>query len=51
MEVKLIKCIGDGEGNFKDKIITKGVRNHESGIIDSDGNGDFDILRKLYYNL
>lgn len=45
------KCrilLGDGNGNFKDSVITTGFGNHQSHIADMDGDGDLDILAKPY---
>lgn len=45
------KCrilLGDGKGNFTDYIINEGFSNHESKIIDLDGDGDLDVLSKPF---
>ena len=40
--------LGDGKGNFTDYVIAKGFGNHESRIVDLDGDGDYDILGKPF---
>jgi len=47
-ECKTIICWGEGNGRFKEEIITKGKANHESKLGDLDGDGDIDILSKPY---
>jgi len=45
------KCrilLGDGAGHFKDYIVSSGYGNHESLIVDLDGDGDYDIFGKPY---
>lgn len=39
---------GDGKGNFKKEIFTKGFGFHEAKLADLDGDGDIDILSKPY---
>lgn len=39
---------GDGKGNFNLQELGKGIGNHESRIVDLDGDGDLDILTKPY---
>jgi hypothetical protein len=46
---KNLILLGDGKGNFPDKIlISLGIDLHESEIADLDGDGDYDILGKPY---
>ena len=40
--------LGDGKGNFKKTLISKGIGLHQSAIADLDGDGDLDILGKPY---
>jgi len=40
--------LGDGQGHFQTQIIAEGIENHESKIADLDGDGDYDILDKIY---
>ncbi len=40
--------LGDGKGNFTDKVLFTGYGNHESRIGDLDGDGDYDIFGKPY---
>ena len=47
-DAKLRILLGDGKGNFTDYIINEGFSNHQSKIVDLDGDGDFDILSKPY---
>jgi hypothetical protein len=47
-EAKTRILLGDGKGNFEEKIIHKGFGLHESRIADLDGDGDYDILGKPY---
>ena len=43
---------GDGKGNFtRELIISEGIDNHESKIVDLDGDGDLDILGKGYNHI
>lgn len=37
-----------GKGNFGQSVISTGIGNHESRIADLDGDGDLDMLAKLY---
>ncbi|MBZ0255087.1 VCBS repeat-containing protein, partial [bacterium] len=39
---------GDGNGNFRLKLVSMGIGNHESRLADLDGDGDLDILTKPY---
>jgi hypothetical protein len=41
---------GDGRGSFINKLLAKGIDNHESRIADLDGDGDPDIVTKPYNN-
>lgn len=44
--------LGDGKGNFpREIVISVGVDNHESKIIDLNGDGKYDILSKGYNHL
>ncbi|RQW07024.1 hypothetical protein EH222_07810 [candidate division KSB1 bacterium] len=40
--------LGDGKGHFEEMVISSGFANHESKIVDLDGDGDYDILGKPY---
>lgn len=40
--------LGDGKGNFEEKILLEGYGLHESLLVDLDGNGSPDILGKPY---
>lgn len=39
---------GDGTGSFELEIITVGIANHESRLVDLDGDGDLDVLAKPF---
>lgn len=45
---KMRILLGDGRGNFEDYIISEGFGNHESRIVDLNGDGFFDIVGKPY---
>ncbi len=40
--------LGDGTGNFQDYVISTGFGNHESRMVDLNGNGLYDIVGKPY---
>jgi hypothetical protein len=40
--------LGDGKGNFKTHVATRGFGHHESRVADLDGDGTLDILGKPY---
>ena len=39
---------GDGKGNFRTRVISTGIGNHESRLADLTGNGRLDIVGKPY---
>ena len=45
---KNMLLLGDGQGHFRRRIISEGIANHESKIVDLDGDGDYDVLGKPY---
>lgn len=47
-ESKVYILFGDGEGGFTKYVPVTGFDNHESKIVDLDGNGTLDILGKPY---
>ncbi len=47
-KAKNMLLLGDGKGRFQTQIVSEGIENHESKIADLDGDGDYDILDKLY---
>ena len=47
-KAKNMLLLGDGRGHFQTQIISEGIENHESKIADLDGDGDDDILDKIY---
>ena len=47
-KAKNMLLLGDGQGHFQTEIVSEGIENHESKIADLDGDGDYDILDKLY---
>jgi hypothetical protein len=47
-ESKIYLLLGDGNGGFTTTVVATGFDNHESKILDLDGDGDLDILGKPY---
>jgi hypothetical protein len=47
-DAKMRILLGDGQGNFEDYVINTGFGNHESRIIDLNGDGFYDIVGKPY---
>jgi hypothetical protein len=47
-ESKARLLLGDGRGNFTQRIIVQGYGHHESWMADLDGDGDYDLLGKPY---
>jgi len=47
-DAKARVLLGDGNGHFRDVVITEGFGHHESRIVDLDGDGDYDIFGKPY---
>ena len=47
-DARAMILFGDGKGDFKEYIITKGFGHHESRIIDLNGDGLYDIMGKPY---
>lgn len=47
-DAKNMVLLGDGAGNFEILVISQGFANHESRMVDLDGDGDLDILGKPY---
>jgi hypothetical protein len=47
-EAKVYMLLGDGKGGFAKYVPITGFGNHESKIVDLDGNGTLDILGKPY---
>ncbi len=47
-DAKMRVLLGDGKGNFEDYVINTGFGNHESKIIDLNGDGVYDIVGKPY---
>ena len=45
---KLRMLYGDGQGNFGLELVSTGIDNHESKLIDLDGDGDLDIFGKPF---
>ncbi len=47
-KAKMRVLLGDGSGNFKDYVISRGFGNHESKVIDLNQDGFLDIVGKPY---
>lgn len=47
-DAKMRVMLGDGKGNFEDQVISTGFGNHESRIVDLNGDGLYDIVGKPY---
>ncbi|MCB0186540.1 MAG: VCBS repeat-containing protein, partial [Caldilineaceae bacterium] len=47
-DARMWSMYGDGTGNFITEEVAVGLGNHESQLVDLDGDGDLDILGKPY---